>query len=1512
MKTKTTKRFGALLLALVMIFSLFPSSAFAAEVKETPPAAAGEPAAAAKPAQTEDGAASDEEAAPAAEDKADAEPDEASDKKDDGSDKKDDGSDKKDDGSGKKDDGSGKKTYTVTLYGFKDAYVGERGPYDAGQAIGQLPTLHEDGYVFLGWLVNREGEPVTSSYPVNSNLSLYASFKELPAGADEDAASAEPARTEPAPEGEGGMDTAPAAPVKDPPKALAKGPSDTDGDGETPTDGDGETADPQRGDGETFTVTWKNEDGSVLETDENVPDGTIPTYDGETPTKAASEDGTTYTFAGWMPEIAEVNGEDQEYTATFNVVAAATTAITVHHLLTDTDIAVAADTTVEGVEIGSQYTPNAADLKADTYLPGFDSYYGLTSYSCSPADAFTVAESGNEITVYYKAVLTIEGRDKSKAYDGEPLEGEYTIGGVLHVDGVMDDYEIIRAAVDANVPTITEIGTREYPNAEDLAGMTGIPARYVLQARVGTLAITDSYSVRYANGAHGTFAEDAVGETLFTGLSAGAATPAYAGAADSAKEGKPQAESGWVFIGWDPAVAETVNADDAVDKVITYTAQFKEDTNDNGTPDEDESFTVIWKNADGTVLETDENVLAGTIPSYDGETPTKEADAQYTYTFKTWSPEIAEVTADAEYTAVYDRTVNKYTVTFKNEDGAVLQSGEVEYGTVPAYEGETPTKAATEEKVYTFKGWDKEPVAVTAAAEYTAQFDEAPRPYTVTFYDRDAEVYATVTVEYGTAIGDGLPAVIAREDYDAYWAEGEIVEGTQGTETRVTGGRVDGSTVVTGDMTVVPDYEKISYTITFYEEDKTTEVAARTVTVDTSYCLNDIPAVPEKTGSSGRWVYAGGDFGNSVSAKDAAPEGTRALSVWAEYDQNVFTVVFKALNDEGEVAVYQTDTYYREDELTLPAAPAVEGKDFVGWFDGETEYVGGEHVTSDLTLTAKFTDQYSVSFVIKDGDTVIESLQQFYRGEGEAIETMPQNPFIEGKVFEKWVNETTGEEITAATIVNGNIVAVAQFRTISIYNITAEYYYLNDRGQEVIFNTDLLQAEESELPYTITAPASTQTDPDEVAGGPLYFPNTPTVTVVSDDFDENNKATVRFQYVAYTAEYDFVYLIKDLEGEGYSPIVDDNGNPVREHVYGVLDSYVTPTVRAFDYAVFERAEGAAITQAAGQELPVYYTRKNYTLSYDTTGGSFVAGGTYPWGSTVSVTSTVPTRTGYTFQGWYKDAALTQAAGSSVTIEGNTTLYAKWRGNNVNYTIVYMFEKYNDAGTESSFVYDNSREGTAQVGATVQASSAPTITRTGWEKDTAQNANSSVVIEADGSSVLKVYYKLKEYTFNFNAGTYASSWSNYDVEATLTGKNVTGTGLLDYTMTVKLGQNIASAWPANVTGRYNSGWLWPDWHNVSFNGWLNGNTRYVTKRTTVTPEMLPASGSSITYIAQWTGNANTYTVNYWLQNADDDGYTLSEEYSQTYTSSGGNLSAKEIPGYKPRYVHHRVLLQQHEA
>ncbi len=65
----------------------------------------------------------------------------------------------------------------------------------------------------------------------------------------------------------------------------------------------------------THTVTWKNADGIVLETDTGVAYGTTPTYNGSTPTKASTAE-YYYSFSGWSPSVGAITG-DTAYTAQF-------------------------------------------------------------------------------------------------------------------------------------------------------------------------------------------------------------------------------------------------------------------------------------------------------------------------------------------------------------------------------------------------------------------------------------------------------------------------------------------------------------------------------------------------------------------------------------------------------------------------------------------------------------------------------------------------------------------------------------------------------------------------------------------------------------------------------------------------------------------------------------------------------------------------------------------------------------------------------------------------------------------------------------------------------------------------------------------------------------------------------------------------------------------------------------------------------------------------------------------
>ena len=229
------------------------------------------------------------------------------------------------------------------------------------------------------------------------------------------------------------------------------------------------------------------------------------------------------------------------------------------------------------------------------------------------------------------------------------------------------------------------------------------------------------YTVTYTDGvANGA----AFAEQKHPDLLPGTPTPAWEGVTD-----KPYWE-GHVFIRWEPTVAPTVTDD------VTYVAQWKDDKNGNGTPDDEETkYTVTYTDGvEGEEVFKDQvygGLLSGeATPKFDGREPARKG-----YIFAGWKPAVADtVTGNVTYVAQWkdDRNSNsvpddeetKYTVTytdgveneeiFKDQVYEGLLSGEA----TPKFEGKEPTR-----KGYVFAGW-KLAVAdtVTGNATYVAQW----------------------------------------------------------------------------------------------------------------------------------------------------------------------------------------------------------------------------------------------------------------------------------------------------------------------------------------------------------------------------------------------------------------------------------------------------------------------------------------------------------------------------------------------------------------------------------------------------------------------------------------------------------------------------------------------------------------------------------------------------------------------------------------------------------------------
>ena len=215
---------------------------------------------------------------------------------------------------------------------------------------------------------------------------------------------------------------------------------------------------------------------------------------------------------------------------------------------------------------------------------------------------------------------------------------------------------------------------------------------------------------------------------------------------------KAKPETGYHFVNWTidgNVVSTNANYTFTVTGPTELTANFAINT-----------YTVKFVNDDGTLLKEGQFVYGSTAFYHLNETPTKKPTVQYTYTFAGWDKKLGTVTDDITYTATYEATVNKYKITFKNEDGSMLQISEVEYGKLPVYEKDTPTKSATVEETFTFAGWDKEISKVTGETVYTATYTSKPitkdsinyKYFTVAFVSNGgSEVVSQLVAEGGVA-----------------------------------------------------------------------------------------------------------------------------------------------------------------------------------------------------------------------------------------------------------------------------------------------------------------------------------------------------------------------------------------------------------------------------------------------------------------------------------------------------------------------------------------------------------------------------------------------------------------------------------------------------------------------------------------------------------------------------------------------------------------------------------------
>ncbi len=446
-----------------------------------------------------------------------------------------------------------------------------------------------------------------------------------------------------------------------------------------------------------LAVTWKNWDGSIL-AKTSVDYGSTPSYTGTAPSRTADSE-YTYTFSGWNPTVRPITS-NMTYTAQFDSIPIEKK--TYQIAWKNWDGSVLLTSTVEEGVIPAYVGTEPSKPSDDKYSYTFDGWNPEPTAAVSDA-SYTATYSSSPMSYTVK----------------------YTVDGVQYGDVETHDYSEsvkLRAAYEKEGYEVSDWHSEQ--TVYFINGAFMMPAYNVTFNATTTII---ELAVTWKNWDGSTLAKTSVDY---------GSTPSYTGTAPSRTA---DSEYTYTFSGWSPSVGPIT--DDA-----TYTATF------NAIPVVAKTYTIAWKNWDGSVLATS-TVEEGTVPSYAGTEPARAADSSYTYEFAGWSPRPVAATSDAAYTAVFlpvPIVVKTYTITWKNWDGSVLSTSTVEDGEVPTYGGNTPSKPADASCTYEFAGWSPRPVAAASDAAYTAVFLPVPivvKTYTITWKNWDGSVLATSMVE---------------------------------------------------------------------------------------------------------------------------------------------------------------------------------------------------------------------------------------------------------------------------------------------------------------------------------------------------------------------------------------------------------------------------------------------------------------------------------------------------------------------------------------------------------------------------------------------------------------------------------------------------------------------------------------------------------------------------------------------------------------------------------------------
>lgn len=424
------------------------------------------------------------------------------------------------------------------------------------------------------------------------------------------------------------------------------------------------------------------------------------------------------------------------------------------------------------------------------------------------------------------------------------------------------------------------------------------------------------------------------------------------------------------------------------------------------------TYTITWKNYNGRVLEVDNGVPYGSTPVYNGATPTKAEDSDYTYTWSGWTPDISIVTSNQTYTATFSKEKIKYTINF-----------DLDGGSSPSYTGSQVVESFTKDIFFfdcvkdgwNFRGWSYNGIKIFD--EKGNQLSNPTMAKSMTFiamYAQTAKMNIVSSIEgAGSIAGEGEYPYNSYVDVSAYPYQGYVFVGWYYENTLLSNSNDYKYMMWSGDVTLEARFKLDSFNLNIHTNNNNYGlVLLQTISnneyrssyiVKREYTSDITIAAYSKTETRFLGWY---DSDNNLVETNAVYSFSMPNHDYElEAKWNYFTITYDL---DGGVNSSLNPTGYSIESTGLNLYPPTkQGYDFLGWKfnDSIITSINPEWI-SNLILVATWKASKNVLNVISEDTskgTVSIISGTGYSNETIVVEATPAN----GYFFNGWYQGTS-------------------------------------------------------------------------------------------------------------------------------------------------------------------------------------------------------------------------------------------------------------------------------------------------------------------------------------------------------------------------------------------------------------------------------------------------------------------------------------------------------------------------